>query len=206
VQLGYADAQNWSGPRTLSGCALSTDEFVSGVRRLLMMNWEPILFRSFRLGKPKERADERTRTADLRSHYECALIRSWGFPTVPKTAYLSHLCLIRVSLCSPPFAQVAVTVTVKLIRLQPERYGRRLSSLPHLPHKRAATKDAITCLGSSCHRAPVILLSNCRPDSRQAISKTTGSLMPSLARTPAKPKPSGIRGSLGGCSVDNLPM
>jgi hypothetical protein len=28
----------------------------------------------------------------------------------------------------------------------------------------------------------------------QAISKTTGSLMPSLARTPTKPKPSGIRG------------
>ena len=30
-----------------------------------MMNWEPFLFRLFRLGKPKKRADERTRTADL---------------------------------------------------------------------------------------------------------------------------------------------
>jgi hypothetical protein len=30
-----------------------------------MMNWEPLLFRSFHLGKPKGRADERTRTAHL---------------------------------------------------------------------------------------------------------------------------------------------
>jgi len=41
------------------------DVFVSGVNRSLMMNWEPLLSRVFRLGKPKKRADERTRTADL---------------------------------------------------------------------------------------------------------------------------------------------
>src|SRR5215217_9553719 len=51
------------------------------------------------------------------SHYECALIRSWVFLTVPKTAYLSHLCLFRVSLCSPSFARATVTVTVKPLQL-----------------------------------------------------------------------------------------
>jgi len=56
------------------------------------------------------------------SHYECALIRSWVFLSVPKTAYLSHLCLFRVSLCSPSFARITVAVTVNLIRSQPERY------------------------------------------------------------------------------------
>jgi hypothetical protein len=30
-----------------------------------MMNWEPLLFRVFRIGKPEMRADERTRTAFL---------------------------------------------------------------------------------------------------------------------------------------------
>ena len=30
-----------------------------------MINWEPLLFRVFRLGKPKQKADERTRTAHL---------------------------------------------------------------------------------------------------------------------------------------------
>ena len=39
--------------------------FLSGVKRPLMMNWEPLLFRVSRIAKPKERADERTRTADL---------------------------------------------------------------------------------------------------------------------------------------------
>ena len=41
------------------------DDFVSGVNRSLMINWDPLLFRVFRIGKPKMRADERTRTADL---------------------------------------------------------------------------------------------------------------------------------------------
>src|SRR3712207_4310141 len=76
------------------------------------------------------RADERTRTADLQPHYECALIHSWVFVTVPRTAYLSHLCPLRVSLCSPSFARV----TVKLIRSQPELCVRQLRRLPHLSH------------------------------------------------------------------------
>jgi hypothetical protein len=75
-------------------------------------------------------------------HYECALIHSWVFLTVPKAAYLSHLCLLRVSLCSPSFARV----TVKLIRSQPEGYVRRLRCLPHLPHHRASATHSKTPL------------------------------------------------------------
>jgi hypothetical protein len=41
---------------------------------------------------------------------------SWVFPYVLETAYLSHVCLFRVSRCSCMFAQVTVTVTVKLFK------------------------------------------------------------------------------------------
>jgi hypothetical protein len=34
------------------------------------MNWEPLLFRVFRLDKPNLKSRERTRTADLKPHYE----------------------------------------------------------------------------------------------------------------------------------------
>jgi hypothetical protein len=78
--------------------------------------------------------------------YECALIHSWVFLTVRKAACLSHLCLFCVSLCLPSFAQVTVTVTVKLISSQPEGYVRRLRCLPHLLHHRASATHSKTPL------------------------------------------------------------
>ncbi len=59
-----------------------------------MMNWEPLFFRIFRLDKPKRKADERTRTADLLITNGNKALQGFAQdcePRIPKP--VSFLCL-----------------------------------------------------------------------------------------------------------------